>query len=80
MSETTKILTDRVWLYARGTWAGRLPSLGGDEYGRRTLVLPIPFGPVLVIAYRTCRCAECDEVREQTERWRAEDWLDEETP
>lgn len=30
-----------VWSY--DDWEGRFPSLGGDEYYRRTLVLPNPF-------------------------------------
>lgn len=63
----------RVWFYERGQWKGKRPRLSSDEYGRRTLVLPIPFGPTAIIALYTCRCADCDESREQTTYF---DWLD----
>lgn len=37
-----------------------------DEYGRRVIIWPVhPFGWVCV-AFWTCKCAECDEMREQT--------------
>ncbi len=58
----------RFWTYSREGWTPDhrfLPYLGSDEYGRRTLVLPIPFSGYLVIAYRTCRCSDCDTVRAQ---------------
>lgn len=35
------MITNYVWSY--NDWDGILPSLGGDEYYRRTLVLPNPF-------------------------------------
>lgn len=63
-------MSDRTWTYSRETWCPPhrwLPYFGGDEYGRRTIVLPIPFGGYLVWAFWTCSCAFCDEVRAQTE-------------
>lgn len=68
----------RVWRYSYREWQPRwlhwlVPYRGNDEWGRFTFVVPAhPFG-WLVWAYRTCWCAECDEVREQTARWEAED-------
>lgn len=35
------MIVSYVWSY--DDWEGRFPSLGGDEYRRRTLVLPNPF-------------------------------------
>jgi hypothetical protein len=45
-----KHLTDWIWLYGPGDWDGRLLSRGGDEYGRRTLVLRLPGQRALVCA------------------------------
>lgn len=59
----------RFWTYSREGWSPDhrwRPYRGGDEWGRNTVVLPIPFGGYLVIAYRTCKCLDCDEMREQT--------------
>lgn len=67
----------RFWRYRYGSWTPQwwfylVPYRGGDEYGRLTLVMPVhPFG-FLVVAYRTCRCVECDESRAQTAEWEAE--------
>lgn len=53
-----------------------LPSIGGDEYGRRVIVWPIhPFGWV-VVPYRTCGCMDCELMRRQTARF-AREALDE---
>lgn len=65
----------RFWTYTRESWMPEYrwrPYQGADEYGRRTLVLPIPFGGYLVVAYWTCHCFDCTEMREQTARWEAE--------
>lgn len=59
----------RVWTYPKGGWSGHLPMLGGDEYGRRTLVLPIPFGPTVVVALYTCHCEDCEYMRAQMMEW-----------
>lgn len=59
--------TPRWWHYLVPTWGK------SDEYGRLVLVWPIhPFG-WLCVAYRTCRCKECDEIREQTRQWELEE-------
>lgn len=66
-----------LWHYGYKSWDPEwwyyiFPYRGEDEYGRRTLVIPIhPFG-FLVWAFRTCYCPECSEIREQTARWEAE--------
>lgn len=65
-------LTDRLWIYGKGGWDGRWPSLGSDEYGRRTLVLPLPRERALVWAYWTCRCSDCDDARTQAEQAESE--------
>jgi len=71
----------RVWRYRyRDThpswWRYLLPWRGGDEWGRRTWVIPVhPFG-WLVWAWRTCHCEDCTAVREQTARWEAEEVTD----
>lgn len=68
----------RFWWYPRGEWLPNhwwrylVPERGGDEYGRRTLVIPfMPFG-WLVWAFRTCKCPDCVETRAQTARFEAE--------
>lgn len=58
----------RVWRWSYEQWRPSwwfyfLPYRGADEYGRRTLVIPVhPFGFV-VWAYRTCWCPLCTEDR-----------------
>lgn len=50
------------WRYPRGSWSGRRPSLGGDEWCRRTLVLPTWLFGTWVIPLWTCRgCEVCEE-------------------
>lgn len=66
----------RVWYYDRAsrqptaedpTWrSSPWPWFGDDEYGRKTIVLPIPFHGQLVWAFWTWTDKEADEVREQT--------------
>lgn len=68
-------MRDRYWWYPKGQWSGRLPSLGGDEWGRRTLVLPLYF-KTLVVALWTCWCDDCCLVRRQTAQWEKEDRLE----
>lgn len=48
----------------------RLPWFGGDEYGRKTLVIPIPFHGDFNWAFWTWTGAEDHEMREQT--WKSE--------
>lgn len=61
-------MTGRVWHYGYRRWRPVwwqyiLPARGGDEYGRRTLVIPVhPFG-FLVWAYWTCWCPDCIDMR-----------------
>jgi hypothetical protein len=55
----------RRWWFSRARWW--LPALSSDEYGRRTLVLPlVPGLLVLVIALWTCKCDDCERSRRQT--------------
>lgn len=73
-----KLSRGRIWFwwYHDTNWTGWkhffLPWMGGDEFGRRTVVLPIhPFGWAIVALW-TCYCEDCTEVREQTARWERE--------
>jgi hypothetical protein len=66
----------RFWWYRYRNWTPRwwewaLPGRGGDEFGRRTLIIHVPFKGFLVWAYRTCHCADCVEARTLTGRWQA---------
>ena len=59
----------RLWTYSRDIWDPPyrwVPYRGSDEYGRLTIVLPIPLGGYLVWAYRTCHCDFCNDSRAQT--------------
>jgi len=63
------VVGPRFWSYPRDRWEPKyrwVPYRGADEYGRLTIVVPIPFGGYLVWAFWTCRCAECDDERAQT--------------
>lgn len=65
-------MSSRLWTYSRDEWQPEhrwLLYWGGDEYGRKTIVLPIPFAGYLVWAYRTCHCRWCVVARLQTWRW-----------
>jgi hypothetical protein len=73
--------SSRFWFYSRHTWDPRwwhkwgVPSHGGDEWGRRTIVWGVGLLGYVVWAYRTCWCQECHGVRAQTyemalDRWR----------
>lgn len=68
----------RIWRYSyRDTSMGWrhfwFPWKGTDEWGRRTVVIPIhPFGWVVVV-WKTCYCIDCSQVRLQTEQWEADD-------
>lgn len=67
----------RFWYYDRASrqpdadepdWRSpRLPWFGGDEYGRKTIVIPIPFHGALVWAFWTWKGAEDNEMR--TQEW-----------
>lgn len=64
--------TQRFWWYSYADWDPHwirylIPEIGGDEWGRNTLVVHVPFCGFLVWAYRTCYCDDCVETREQTE-------------
>lgn len=63
----------RWWLY-RGGWSseGALLMVGNDEYGRRTLCVPLPRHRAIVWAFWTCTCEDCHAMREQTYRWACE--------
>ena len=52
----------RPWRYKRGNWLGRRPCLGGDEWCRRTLVLPAYLFGTFVFPLWTCSgCESCAE-------------------
>lgn len=58
----------RFWYDKRADCVGRkrLPWFGGDEYGRKTLVIPIPFHGDFHWAFWTWTGKEDDAAREQT--------------
>jgi len=69
----------RIWYHGYNSWQPNwyfylLPYRGGDEYGRRTLTIPIHPAGFFTIAYWTCKCEECDAMRAQTERWERGDY------
>lgn len=57
----------RIWWYGKDDWDGSRwkPLRASDEYGRRTIVIPMIAG-FLVWAYRYCYCADCGSVRLDT--------------
>ncbi|MDG4792121.1 hypothetical protein O7626_40615 [Micromonospora sp. WMMD1102] len=65
----------RLWTYPAGefdpAWWHKLgvPVFGGDEWGRRTVVIGTALTGYVVWAWRTCWCPECHEAREQTYRF-----------
>lgn len=65
----------RVWTYSRQAWTPGgwerwgWPYRGGDEWGRRTVVVGLWFVGYLVVAYWTCRCEDCDEARRESAEW-----------
>ena len=44
----------RFWTYSPSRWSGRLPSIGSDEWGRTTFVLPLPWIVVVVALWNSC--------------------------
>lgn len=55
----------RAW-FSRGRWW--YPLVSADEYGRRTVVLPLLPGLLaLILALWTCDCDDCELSRFQTE-------------
>lgn len=44
----------RVWTYAPSDYSGRLPRLGSDEWGRWTVVVPLPWTVVVVALWNSC--------------------------
>ena len=62
---------NRLWRYKYGSWLPEwyryiFPDFrGNDEYGRRTMVIHVPFVGFLVWAYWTCHCEDCEAVREE---------------
>lgn len=74
----------RWWYYDRAsrrdsndpTWRSRWwPWFGNEEYGRKTVVLPIPFHGEVVFAFWTWTDAEADEIRRSTYTEKALDLL-----
>lgn len=67
-------LVGRLWWEGYRDWQPHWihyiwPERGADEFGRRTVVFPVPGFGWLVWAYRTCHCEDCDDLRAQTERF-----------
>lgn len=63
----------RVWYYPKGGWYDYpafprwrrwVPEMHEDEYGRRTLVLPVPLAGNVVFALWKCKDPECKLARE----------------
>lgn len=53
----------RFWTFKRSEWDPPhrwMPFIGGEEWCRWTLVLPIPFGGYLVTALWACRDPACE--------------------
>ena len=67
----------RVWRYRYGTWRTPwyrylIPQVDTtDEYGRRTIVVHVPFVGFVVWAYKTCHCEDCEQLRSEG-YWREE--------
>lgn len=58
----------RIWFYRHGGWLPQwqqylVPGFGGDEYGRKTIVIHIPMIGFLVWAYKNCYCEDCEDIR-----------------
>lgn len=62
----------RFWTYTRDGWDPRWwhkagwPYFGGDEWGRRTVVIGLWCVGYLVVALWTCWCVDCHLGRAQT--------------
>ena len=55
---TTRTRPKRIWTYSREQWKPDhrwVPVFASDENGHLTVVLPVPFGGYVVIAYRKCK-------------------------
>lgn len=70
----------RFWWYRYNGWTPVwwqyvVPGFGSDEYGRRTLVVHVPFAGFLVWAYKECHCEDCVWTREHVdpETWEVRD-------
>ncbi|HEX5995991.1 MAG TPA: hypothetical protein VFY84_12685 [Jiangellales bacterium] len=72
----------RVWRYPRDAWDPSwwhklgVPSFGGDEWGRRTIVIGLWFVGYVGWAWRTCWCQQCHGAREQMYRWLRDEYLE----
>lgn len=61
----------RFWRYRYGEWGAHwyhylIPEFGlNDEFGRRTVVVHVPFAGFLVWAFWTCRCEDCAQLRDE---------------
>ena len=74
MNDHEAVPPNRLARYTRQEWDPSwwhkcgIPYRGGDEWGRRTVVVGFGFLGYLVWAYRTCWCRDCHDVRGQTYR------------
>ena len=62
---------NRFWSYSEDNWQPKyplLPYFGGDEYGRRTVVLWVGPRRWVVWAFWACTDDFCSAIREQTYR------------
>jgi hypothetical protein len=70
----TRYQSRRVWIYRRNEWSPPwyqrfgFPFRGGDEWGRRTVVVGFWRVGYVCWAWRTCWCQDCHSAREQTYR------------
>lgn len=67
----------RLWREPLGGWLAPRWSVRwtGDEFGRRTLAVPVPFIGWVVWAYRRCGCVDCQETRRLTALGQVEERL-----
>lgn len=65
----------RYWFYGRGEWGHWRPTFGSDEYGRKTLAIPLGFGCAFIWAFWTWTDTDANQMRQQTVEWAL--WEDE---
>lgn len=65
----------RVWFYRPDSYED-MPVLytgkGGDEFGRRTVIVTVRRVGSIIFAYRTCYCVDCAAARVQHETFEYE--------
>lgn len=56
----------RLWLVAGPERYQKLVRYAKDQWGRRLVVVKIPFVGLIAWAYRICRCGHCTDRRHHT--------------